>query len=115
MSTQSVIEHHLAAFAEGDVDAMLEDYTEDSLLMTPEGNRKGLSELRAAFEGMLATLFEPGTYEFTMDAMHIEGDLGFIAWSANCRSADVVLGTDTFIVRDDKITLQTFAAHIEPK
>jgi hypothetical protein len=36
-------------------------------------------------------------------------------WHARCASADVVLGTDTYVVRDGKIVTHTFAAKIDPK
>jgi len=50
-----------------------------------------------------------------MDASHVEGEVAYIVWHANCASAEVALGTDTFVVRDGKITVQTFAAKINPK
>jgi hypothetical protein len=60
-------------------------------------------------------LFAPGTFDFVMDASHIEGDVAYILWHADCASAVVALGTDTFVVRDGKIAVQTFAVKIDPK
>ncbi len=45
----------------------------------------------------------------------VEGEVAYIVWHANCASAEVALGTDTFVVRDGKIAVQTFAAKINPK
>jgi hypothetical protein len=60
-------------------------------------------------------LFKPGTYEFTMDTLHVVDDIAYIVWHANCASADIVFGTDTFLIRDGKIAVQTFAAKIAAK
>lgn len=115
MSTKDVVDHHLAAFGAGDVDEVLRDYTDDSMLITANGTIAGLEPLRQAFSGFFGGLFAPGTYEFTLDAQHVEGDVAFISWHATCASSDVPLGTDTFVVRDGRIAVQTFAAKIDPR
>ncbi len=33
--TEKVVAHHLKAFGDGDLEAILADYTEDSVLLTP--------------------------------------------------------------------------------
>jgi len=50
-----------------------------------------------------------------MDAMDLEGEVAFIAWHSTNEGADVTLATDTFIIRDGKIAVQTFAAQIEER
>ena len=115
MTTQAILDHHLTAFAAGDADEIVEDYTDESVLITPDGVTRGRDALRAAFDGFFSGLFAPGTYDFTMDASHVEGEVAHIVWHADCAAAEVVLGTDTFVVRDGKITVQTFAAKIVPK
>ncbi len=115
MSTQAVLDHHLESFGAGDVDELLKDYTEDSVFISPDGRLTGLDALRMAYEGFFSGLFQPGSYEFTMDAMDIEGEVAFIAWHSSNEGAEVTLGTDTFIIRDGKIAVQTFAAKIEER
>ena len=56
-------------------------------------------------------LFKPGTYDFTMDRTEV----AYIVWHSVNQGADVKLGTDTFVIRDGKIVLQTFAGRIEEK
>lgn len=112
--TAGVLEHHLHALGSGDLDAVLDDYTEESLLMTPDGALKGRAAIRAAFEGFLAGPFKPGTYQFFADARTIEGEVAQIVWHANCADLDIVHGVDTFVVRDGKIAVQTYAGKIEP-
>lgn len=113
--TGQVLKHHLQALGGGRLDDVLEDYVEDSVLITPDGAIKGLRGIRAAFEGFLSGLFKPGTYDLALDARHVNGDVAYITWHAKCASADIVLGTDTFIVKDGKILVQTFAAKVEPR
>jgi ketosteroid isomerase-like protein len=113
-STREVFEHHARALGGGDVDAILSDYTDDSVLITSNGVIKGSRAIRAAFEGFVSGLFKPGTYEITMDKLSVEGEIAYAIWHARCASVDVVLGTDTFVVRDGKIAVQTFAAKIDP-
>jgi len=114
-ATAQVLSHHLRALGAGKLDEVLDDYVEDSVMITPDGPIKGLRGIRAAFEGFLSGLFKPGTYELTLVARHVEGEVAYIIWHARCASADIALGTDTFIVRDGKIAVQTFAAKVDPR
>ncbi|MFN8110995.1 MAG: nuclear transport factor 2 family protein [Thermoleophilia bacterium] len=114
MNASDVLHHHLIAFGAGDTDAVLEDYTEESVLVTPNGTRAGLAELREAFDNMFAGLFKPGTYEFVLDGERVHEEVAMIWWHATCQNAAIPFGTDTFIVRDGKIARQTFAAQITP-
>jgi ketosteroid isomerase-like protein len=115
MDTKAVLDHHLAAFTAGDVDDILSDYTDESVLITPDGMIRGRDALRAAFSGFFSGLFAPGTYDLVMDASHVDAEVAHIVWHASCASADIPLGTDTFVVHDGKIAVQTFAAKINPK
>ena len=113
-TARQVFEHHLSAFGAGDLDGILSDYADDSIPIGPDGALKGRQAIRGFFERVLASLFKPRTYEFTMDTMHVVDDVVYIVWHANCASADIVFAADTFLIRGGKIAVQTFAAKIEP-
>ena len=113
MTTRQVLEHHLETLLKGDLDGLVSDYTDDSILIGPDGPVKGMQAIRTMFAGAIASLFKPGTYEFTLDKTHVADDVAYIVWHARCGSLNVALGTDTFVVRDGKIAVQTFAAKIE--
>ncbi|WP_089725200.1 nuclear transport factor 2 family protein [Candidatus Thiosymbion oneisti] len=115
MSTETVINHHLQAFSAGDVDEIIKEYTEDSVLIVQDATLTGLDSIRAAFTGFFGGLFKPGTYEFKMDRMEISGDVAYVVWHSTNESVDVKLGTDTFLIRDGKIVVQTFAAFMQEK
>jgi len=114
-STQLVFEHHLRVLGAGDLDGILSDYTDDSILIRAEGAVKGRQAIRGFFEDVLASLFRPGTYEFTIDTLHVADDVAYVVWHANCTSADIVFATDTFVINNGKIAVQTFAAQMRPK
>ena len=115
METTTILDRHLSAFSVGDVDALVEDYTDASVMITQDATHKGREAIRVFFSGLLAEHFTPGTYDFTMDVVTFEGDTAYIVWHASCASAEVILATDTFVLRDGKIATQTFTAKIEPK
>lgn len=115
MSPQEVLNHHLEAFSAGDVDAVMQDYTEQSVLIVPEATLKGLDAIRAAFTDFFGGLFKPGTYQFTMGRVEVIDDVAYIVWHSSNQGADVLLGTDTLVLREGKIAIQTFAAYIQNK
>jgi ketosteroid isomerase-like protein len=115
MDTKAVIDHHFAAFSAGNADEALKDYTDESILLTPDATLKGRQAIHDFFSASFSGLFKPGTYDFGLDTLKIEGDVAYVVWHATCASANVPLATDTWVVRDGKIATQTFAAKIDPK
>jgi ketosteroid isomerase-like protein len=107
-STKSVIDSHLQAFSRKSVDGVLRDYTDESVLIVSDGTFRGLSEIRGFFDAMIGALPEGFLEAFKMNRQEFAGELGHIAWEA---SPWVRLGTDTFIVKNGKIVMQTFAAY----
>jgi len=114
-TTRQVLEHHLAAFGVGDLEGILSDYADDSIMISPDGPLKGRAAIRGFFEGVLASLFKPGTYQFTMDTLHVVEDVAYLVWHAHCEGVDIVFASDTFLIRNGKIAVQTYAPKIEPK
>lgn len=112
-TTQQVLEHHMNAFASGDVERVLEDYMEESVLIEPRATHKGLDALRRFFSGLFEGVFAPGSYEIVMERSTVEGDVAYIVWHVKGRRTDIPLGTDTFLVRDGKFAVQTFAGRLE--
>ena len=102
--TEAILGRHLRAFANGDVDAIINDYTDESVLFTPGGTVRGLTQLRKFYDGILTD--QPGYFlNFDMMFKDVEGDVGFIVWFSD---PEAPMGTDTFVVRDGKIVTQTF-------
>jgi ketosteroid isomerase-like protein len=106
-STQSTLEHHLQAFGEG-IDSIMQDYTEDSVVVIPEATYRGLEEIRTFFTAFVESLPEGIWDAFQMNRQEVVGEVAYILWEAQ---PWIPLGTDTFVVRDGKIMYQTFAAY----
>ena len=100
-STQVVLERHLAALGKG-LDAIMSDYTDDSVLITNDTTCSGLDEIRGFFDALLK--FPKEVWDaFTMVRQEYVGDYGHFRWHAKPFS----IGQDTFVVKDGKIVFQT--------
>ncbi len=111
--TQKVLEHHLTAFGENNLSSILADYSEESILVSPDSTYKGLQQIEAFFASILPSFpSEETTSE--IDRMVIDNELAYVVWHAKSPTVEVPFGTDTFIIEDGKIKLQTFAGIINP-
>jgi ketosteroid isomerase-like protein len=113
-STAEILGHHLQAFGAGDLDSILEDYTDGSIIITPDGVRRNREEMSEFFSTLFAEFAKPGM-SFTMDQQVVDGEIAYIRWSAETADNVYELGTDTFLIRDGRIVTQTFAAKTTPK
>lgn len=105
MSTQATLAHHLQAIAEG-ADAVMQDYTEDSVLFTPEGPIKGLAGIRSFYESFLASSPPELIQALRLIRQDVDGEVAYILWNAE---PFIPLATDTFLIRNGKILAQSFA------
>jgi len=108
--TNRVLDNHLSSAGRGDLEGVLSDFAEDSVLFLAQGPVRGMSALRA-FYGALLTKPPPG-FPANMKLLRrdVEGEVGYIVWQAE---PGVRLATDTFLVRGGKIRIQTFAAYMD--
>lgn len=113
-ATRQVFDHHVGALLTGDLEGILADYTDDSVIIGPEGAVRGRDAIREMFAGFLATLFKPGTFSLEADTVHVEGDIAFVLWHASCQGAEIPFAADTFVIKGGKIVVQTFAPKVEP-
>ncbi len=110
---EEIINHHVAAFVENDMDELMKDYTEASELLTPQGAMKGLNAIHSFFEEVFKIL--PKGTVLDVKQLLMRDNIAYGCWSAESPFVSVPLGTDTFIVGDEKILFQSLAAHIIPK
>ncbi|MEO7337691.1 MAG: nuclear transport factor 2 family protein [Caldimonas sp.] len=103
-STQEVFAHHLEAFAQG-LEALVSDYTEQSSIVLQTGTITGLSGIRGFFDAFLKGI-RPGFWEaFKIQRQEVVADVAYLVWEAR---PFVAMATDTLLVRDGKIHVQTF-------
>jgi len=103
-SPQQVFEHHVQALGAGDLDGIVEDYTDDAVFITPAGVKRGKDGIREAFTKLLADV--PNA-DWTLPTQIYDGDVLFLEWTAKAAATKVADGVDTFIFRDGQIRLQT--------
>jgi hypothetical protein len=113
-TTQAVLDHHLAAILAGDVDEIMADYDDSSVLATQEATLRGLSALREFFVGAVTDLLPPGS-DLEVTTQVVDGEHAYIVWHGDSEKYRLTFGTDTFVVRGGKIVFQSFAGQIEPK
>jgi ketosteroid isomerase-like protein len=113
-TTKEAIDHHLKAFGEGDIRAVLSDYAPDVVFFTPQGVLRGPDAIKPLFQRMIAEFAKPGAV-FTMKQQFVEGGHAYIVWTAETADNVYELGTDTFLVRDGKIVAQSFTSKTTPK
>jgi ketosteroid isomerase-like protein len=103
-TTAEVFMHHIQALKSVDMDALISDYSEDSVVMLPERSFNGPAEIRAFFEGAIASL-PPGFVEaMTPIRSEFSGEVAYLVWHAE---PFLKVATDTFVIRDGKIMVQT--------
>jgi len=111
--TKEVLDHHWTAFQANDLEATMADYTEESVLITPDKTFKGLAEIRDNFV-FAFSVFPKDSTTFQLDKSIINQDVGYIIWQAKSPKINLTFGTDTFIIRDGKIVRQTYAGVAAP-
>ena len=107
--TESVLDHHLGAFVSKDLDQLLSDFTEESVLIGRDATYKGLDAIRGFFAPFLESFTPEMIDAFNMQRQDIQGEYAYIVWDIG----DIApLGTDTFHIVDGKIMMQSFAAYM---
>ena len=110
-STKQVFDDHMAAIESGDISKVMADYAEDAILIMPDGAIVGKQAIQAGFEGMLQGFPH---IKFTGTDV-VEGDTLLTVWSAECDTATMPQGVDTFVIREGMIQRQTAWFVVRPK
>ncbi|NVK52856.1 MAG: nuclear transport factor 2 family protein [Flavobacteriaceae bacterium] len=112
--TKDIVIHHMDSFYDNDIDALMSDYTEESIIMTLEQTFKGLKEIRL-FITEFITYFPKGKTILVLDKLSVENDLGYVVWHAHTPNIKISLGSGTFILKNGKILKQTFVGQLDKK
>lgn len=112
--TRSVLDHHLDAFADQDLDEIMLDYGDESVVVTNVGVFRGLDGIEDLFADLFDEFSQAGT-SLAVDDTVVEGDFAYLLWHGETPDNVYEFCTDTFHVPGDVIEFQTFAGKIEPK
>jgi ketosteroid isomerase-like protein len=106
MSTQATLTRHLQAILQADVDAIMADYTDASVLVTPNGQLAGLDAIRNFFTQFIGGAPPELIKALALTHQEITGEIAYIIWKAE---PFIPFATDTFLIRNNAILVQTFA------
>jgi ketosteroid isomerase-like protein len=107
-STRTVLGRHLQATLTGQIDEILDNYAEDVVLFVAQGPVRGLDELRHYYKTLLES--RPAGFAKAIEFIRqeVEDEVAFVVWRCGI---ELVFATDTYIIRDGKIRVQTYAAY----
>ena len=109
---QEVFAHHGKALAAGDLDEIVADYADDSVVITSAGIARGKDGVRTVFAKLLDDL--PNAV-WDLKTQILDGDVLFLEWAADSAVNRVDDGVDTFVFRDGMIQVQTIRYTPHPK
>ena len=109
-TADEIFQHHLDAFGVGNLEEILLDYDENSVMVYGQKVWHGVSGARAFFQMWLSDLLPEGS-EFNVIDQVSTSDMMYITWTAESVKYNFDYGTDTFVFKEDKIWRQTVATH----
>ncbi|MEP7232307.1 MAG: nuclear transport factor 2 family protein [Ginsengibacter sp.] len=109
--SKNIVERHLNSFVDNDLDGVMADYTNESVMITQDATYTGIKEIRAFFIE-LNVHFPKQKSSFELGKLVAKDDLVYIVWNAKTPSLHVPIGSDTFIIKDGKISQQTFVGQL---
>ncbi|WP_205875378.1 nuclear transport factor 2 family protein [Mycobacterium camsae] len=101
---QEVFAHHGQSLVTGDLDEIVADYADDSVVITSAGVARGRDEIRQVFVKVLDDLPEA---DWDLKSQIFAGDVLFLEWAAVAAGSRADDGVDTFVFRDGMIWAQT--------
>lgn len=110
-SAAEVLDDHLRESQVGTVDEDLtRNYSEDLIVLTGRGVYHGHDGLRELARQLREELPD-ATFEYRTKL--VEGELGFLEWTACGADAEVKDGADSYLIRDGRIVAQTIHYTVE--
>jgi hypothetical protein len=106
MNAREILDRHNAAFGAQNIEAMLADYAEDAVFITPMGVFRGHDEIGTFFEGVLAEFAKPGA-KFEVLQTEFDDNVAYFSWRAETADNVYEVGGDTLVIEDGKIATQT--------
>ena len=114
VTTETVLQHHLQAFLNNDLEEIMNYFHDDAEVWGPEGVVSGREAITSFFSNVF-TIFPKGASRLELKQQIIKDEKAYLVWTADTPMSSVPLGTDSFLIRDGKIIWQSFALHMVPK
>jgi len=112
LSAQEILENHLQGVLDADIEKVISDYSEESILVTPKTTYKGVSEIRGFFNDLFKN-----NKGLNIDVQKKETfqNLAYITWKAGSDNFNYPFGTDSFFTKNGRILFQTSTYLVENK
>jgi len=108
-STKDIWEHHIQAWSARDLEGIVADYSDESVVLASNKFYRGQKEIRELFT-KLFRIFD-GANDHVVDPAILTSRLVYITWRARINNTPIPLGADTFVIEDGKIVYQTITSH----
>jgi hypothetical protein len=110
-TARQVLDDHLERAKAGDIEGDIEaNYARDVVLVDRERVRHGHDGVRDAARQLAEELPDA---EFEYVTTQVAGEVAYLQWKATATGAAVEHGTDTFVIRDGRIRVQTWYYRVE--
>lgn len=110
-ATEKFATARLALFGKGDAAGLLAQYAPDATVITPNGVLHGPDQIKGMVDGIIGEFHQPDV-KFTLISQMTAGDVATFTWSAETAKNIYDLGAETYVLKDGRITYQTFAAKV---
>jgi hypothetical protein len=103
-ATETVWQRHLQSALAGDIDAMLADFSEESVIITREGPIRGEHAIRGFFEAFLAGSTPEANATVVVNSEIVEDRMVFFNFTVGAEKRTF---SDTALIEDGKIKVLT--------
>jgi len=107
---EQAVRVYLRSLGKG-IDEVMKGYGTDAIMLTPDGPRHGLTEIREYYEDFLRDTLPLLAASFSLKRFDVIGEAAYLSWDA---LPSITLGTDTFLVHKGMIVLHTTSLYIQP-
>jgi hypothetical protein len=109
---QQIFQHHAEALGAEDLDAVVADYGDDAVFMTPAGVQRGKDGIRRAFAKLFSEIPKA---KWKLPTELYENDVLLLEWTADSAETMIADGIDTFVFKDGFIRAQTVRYTLQRK
>lgn len=110
----SVFNSHIQGFTTGDLAMVQSNLTEESVIIIPGATYTGVAEISEYITGQMQEFGQEGVV-FEMGELHVTGPVVYISWSAQTPDNEYIYATETYLIEDGMIAVQTVGWLREPR
>ena len=114
-STSELLEQHLEAFTERDLDKMMDTYSQDAVMINEEDEYIGKEQIRSEFERLFDVFSESDLTESGRILSKVVDDYAYIVWSAETPEWLFPHVSATFVIKSGRIIFQTMSGESTSK